>query len=386
MSRTSDPPLNRRALLSAATLAASVGALVSLSGAMAPARAAEPIRIGFFAPLTGNVAAYGVRFREAVELKVDEVNAKGGIDGRPIELVVEDDRNQPKDAATIAQKLVNTPGLVLAIGGFSTTASLAAAPIFGEAKIPQVSPSVSHPDFTRQSDYQFRQNNREDNLALTNAEIILDKLKAKTVVIPYNQDDWGQFSSKTTAEAVEKGGGKVLLLEPVAPNSKDFRPLVSKIKSLNPDAVFVALYAQEAAILTQHLRQAGVNIPIGGPTPLTNPKFIELAGKDADGVVLHTIFFVGDPAKQDFVKAYEARYKRPPDQWAALAYDTAGVSIDAIRRVAASGKPITGEAVRDALDNGPAYEGVTGVTKYNRGDVTKKPTIITIRDGAYSAL
>lgn len=371
--------MKRSSLLLAAALAA-------ILGVPAASHAAEPIRVGFFSPLTGNVAAYGIRFREGIELKVEEVNASGGIEGRPIELVIEDDRNQPKDAATIAQKLVNTPGLILAIGGFSTTASLAAAPIFGEAKIPQISPSVSHPDFTKQSPYQFRQNNREDLLALTNAEIILDKLKAKTVVIPYNQDDWGQFSSSTTAAAVEKGGGKVLLIEPVAPNSKDFRPLVSKIKSLNPDAVFLALYAQEAAILTQQLRQAGVEVALGGPTPLTNPKFIELAGKDADGVVLHTIFFADTAPKQAFAKAYEARAKRPPDQWAALAYDTAGVSIEAIRRVVKSGKPLTGEAVRDELDNGPAYEGVTGVTKYNRGDVQKKPTIITIRNGEYSPL
>ncbi len=354
--------------------------------APASVSAADPIRIGLFAPLTGSVAAYGVRFREAIELKVGQVNAAGGVEGRPIEIITEDDRNQPEDDATIAQKLVGTPGLVLAIGGFSTTASMAAAPIFAEAKIPQISPSVTHPDFTKQSPYQFRQNNQETSLAQTNAEIILDKLKAKTVVIPYSQDDRGQFSSAGTAALIEKAGGKVLLREPVAPNSKDFRPLVSKIKSLKPDAVFLDLYAQEAAILIQQLHQAGLNIPAGGPTPLTSPQFIELAGKDAEGVVLHTIFFPGDPSNKEFVQAYAAKYGRQPDQWAALAYDSADVGIEAIRRVVKFGKPLTGEAVRDELDNGPPYKGVTGITKYDRGSVEKKPTIIIIHNGGYSVL
>jgi branched-chain amino acid transport system substrate-binding protein len=346
-------------------------------------QAADPVRIGLFAPLTGNVAANGVRFREAVELMVEQTNARGGVEGRQIELVVEDDRNSPRDAASIAQKLTGSSGIVLAIGTFSTTASLAAAPIFAEAKIPQISPSSSHPDFTKQSPYQFRQNNTDDVLAPKNADIAVNKLKGKRIAIPYYQDDWGLFTANSTKEAIEKLGAEVVLIEAIAPNSKEFRPLVSKIKSLQPDAIFLAVHYQEAAILMKQLRQAGVDAPVGAPTPLTNPQFIELAGKDAEGVVLHTIFFAGDPAKKAFTDAYQAKYGRLPDQWAALAYDAAGVGIEAIRRVVQSGKPLTGEAVRDELDNGPAYPGVTGVTKYNRGNVDKEPTYITIREGKY---
>jgi branched-chain amino acid transport system substrate-binding protein len=358
-------------------------ALSSFSLTMSSAQAADPVSIGLFSHLSGNFAEYGASFKNAVELYLDKLNSQGGIEGRPVKLVVEDDRNSPQEAATVARKIVATPGVVLAIGSWSTTASLAAAPIFTEAKIPQISPTSSHPDFTKQSPYLFRQNNTDDILAQYNADTIHKKLKARTVVIPYSQDDWGVYTGKATAAAIEKDGGKVLLLESVVPNSKDFRPLVSKIKSLKPDGVFLALPYQEASIFIQQLRQAGVNIPVGGGIPLTSPKFIELAGKAAEGMVLHSIFFAGDPSKKVFVDAYKAKYGKVPDQFAALAYDATGVGVEAIRRVIKSGKPLTGQAVRDELANGPAYTGVTGVTKYDHGNVRKEPTFITVRNGQF---
>lgn len=352
----------------------------------ASAFAAEPIQIGFFSHLSGNFAEYGASFKNAVELYLDKVNAENGINGRPVKLLVEDDRNSPQEAATVARKIASTPGVVLAIGSWSTTASLAAAPIFTEAKIPQISPTSSHPDFSRQSPYQFRQNNTDDVLAQYNADTIHKKLKANRIVIPYSQDDWGLFTVKATSAAIEKDGGKVLLTEGVIPGSKDFRPLISKIKAAQPDGVFLALPYQEASIFIQQLRQAGLDIPVGGGIPLTSPKFIELAGKAAEGVVVHSLFFSGDPAKKVFVDAYKAKYKKDPDQFAALAYDAAGVGVAAIRRVVQSGKPLTGQAVRDELASGPAYQGVTGISKFENGNVKKAPTFLVIRDAAFHVL
>jgi branched-chain amino acid transport system substrate-binding protein len=343
----------------------------------------EPVTIALFSHLSGNFAEYGISFRNAVELYIANVNAGGGLDGHPVKLIVEDDRNSPQEAAAVARKIVETPGVVLAIGSWSTTASVAASPIFIEAKIPQISPTASHPDFTKPSNFLFRQNNTDDILAEYNAQTIIRQLKAKRIVIPYSLDDWGLFTGKATAEAVRKNGGEVLLLEGIIPGSKDFRPLVSKIKSLNPDGVFLALPYQEASIFMQQLRQAGVNIPAGGGIPLTSPKFIELGGKAVEGTVLHTIFFAGDPSKKAFVDLYTAKYGKAPDQFAAFAYDAAGVGLAAIRRVLESGKPLTGSAVRNELADGPAYHGVTGVTKYVNGNVRKDPTFIVIKNGKH---
>lgn len=364
----------------AAALALSLGVAVSSSAAIA----ADPIKIGVLAPLTGNVANFGERFRESVQLYTEQLNAAGGIEGRQVEVLYEDDRNSPKEAASIAQKFANTPGLVFVIGSFTTTASLAAAPILAEAKIPQISPSSSHPDFPKFSPYQFRQNIRQDKLAPLHAELVLEKLKGKKVAIPFFQDDWGQVTANLTKTAIEKRGGEVVLIEPIAPNSRDFRPLVSKIKSLNPDVIFLPVHYQEASAFVQQLRQAGVTIPVGAPDPLSNPKFVELAGKDAEGILLYTTFFTDDPKVKSYVDAYKAKYNKLPDQYSALAYDTAAVGANAIRAVIKSGKPLTGENVRDAIASAPAFEGVTGITKYDdEREVNKASTYIIIKNGNY---
>jgi branched-chain amino acid transport system substrate-binding protein len=364
----------------AATLALSLGVTISSIAAFA----SEPIKVGFFAPLTGNLANFGERFRESVQLYVEQLNAAGGIDGRKVEVLYEDDRNSPKEAASIAQKFANTEGLVFAVGSFSTTASLAAAPILAEAKIPQVSPSSSHPDFPKFSPYQFRQNIRQDKLAPLHAELVMDKLKGKRIAIPFFQDDWGQVTANLTKAAIEKRGGEVVLIEPIAPNSRDFRPLVSKIKSLNPDVIFLPVHYQEASAFVQQLRQGGVTIPVGAPDPLSNPKFLELAGKDAEGILLYTTFFADNPKVKPYVDAYKAKYRKLPDQYSALAYDSIAVGVNAIREVVKAGKPLTGENVRDAIAAAPPFEGVTGVTKYDdEREVNKASTFIIIKNGNY---
>lgn len=365
------------------TIAAAVIGVLSVFSSLPAWADEEPILIGFFSHLSGNFAEYGTSFKNAIELYVDELNAQGGIEGRPVKLLIEDDRNSPQEAASVARKIASNPDVVLAIGSWSTTASLAAAPVFTEAKIPQISPTSSHPDFTKQSDYLFRQNNTDDILAQYNADTIQNKLKANRVVIPYSQDDWGVYTGQATAQAIKDAGGEVLLLESVQPGSRDFRPFISKIKSVKPDGVFLALPYQEASIFLQQLRQAGENLPVGGGIPLTSPKFIELSGDSAEGTVLHTIFFAGDPRQQAFTDAYQARYNRLPDQFAALAYDAIAVGTEAIKRVIRSGESLTGEAVRDELANGPAYEGVTGLTEYEDGNVKKAPVFITVRDGRF---
>jgi branched-chain amino acid transport system substrate-binding protein len=357
--------------------------------AQAQSGAKEPVTIGFFSHLSGNFAEYGAASKNAVELYLDQVRAEGGIEGRPVKLLVEDDRNSPQEAAAVARKIAETPGVALAIGSWSTTASLAAAPILAEAHIPQISPTSSHPDFSKTSKYAFRQNNTDDILAQYNADTVHKKLGAKTVAIPYSQDDWGVFTGKATAAAIEKDGGKVLLLESVQLGSREFRPLISKIKALAPEGVFVALPYQEASIFIKQLRQAGINVPVGGGIPLTSPKFIELTGAAAEGAVLHTVFSPQDPEprRAAFTKAYQEKYGKLPDLFSALAYDATAVGVAAIRRVIKSGKPLTPDAVRDELASGPAYEGVTGVTKYDENrNVRKAPVFITVHNGQFEVL
>ncbi|MDE1190894.1 MAG: TonB-dependent receptor [Arachidicoccus sp.] len=340
--------------------------------------AQAPIKIGLFAPLTGGVAANGINIRDGVALVVDQVNAQGGIHGRKIELLTEDDRNSPKDAATVAQKIVDSGDVVLAIGSFTSTPSISAAPVFASAKIPQIAPTATHPRYTAQSNYQFGSSNLEQIVAGHNARVLVDELHAKRIVVVYNQDDWGLLASKTTGEAIAAKGSQVILSEAVIPGSKDFRPLVSKIKALNPDAVYFGIHYAEAAILVQQLHQASVAVPIVAAETLTTPKFLELAGKDADGIRIVSTFLASNPANADFTKAFQARYSREPDRLAALSYDSISLGINAIKAVLDAGKPLTGAAVRDALEAAAPFKGVTGTTKFQKGTVDKDTLLLLL--------
>ncbi|MEM0906839.1 MAG: ABC transporter substrate-binding protein, partial [Pseudomonadota bacterium] len=193
---------------------AAVAVLLTVSAAStASAQDGEPITFGFLGPFTGQFAANGQRFQEAAELFVEQTNAAGGIMGRPLVIEFEDDRGDPLQAANIAQRFVSDEDIIAAIGSFTSTASMAAGEIFADAKMPQVSPTASHPDYTKISEFQFRMPNTQDIVAGLNADLIMDKLGATTVAIPYFQDDWGIFVGEATSAEVEKRGGEVVLLE-----------------------------------------------------------------------------------------------------------------------------------------------------------------------------
>lgn len=365
-----------------------IGSLL-LSGILGqPANAADtPIRIGVFAPLTGSFSAVGQRFRDAAELAADELAARGGVEGRKIEFVVDDDRNAPEQATAIAKKLTEQDHVIAAIGSLTSTASLAAAPVFAQAKVPQLAPMSTLPKFTRNSDYQFRLVNTLDGLAPIHVEILKDRLKAKRVAIPYYQDDWGIYIAKVTEARLRDAGIETTIKVAIPPNTRDFRPLVTQILSSGSDAIFLATPYSEGALFVKQLRQAGSALPVAGSLPLNNPKFVEVAGKDANGVTLYASFFAGDPRRQAFVRAYEKKFGRPPDEHAAHAYDAINVTLAAIGRLLHDKKELTGVAVRDALAAGPAFAGVTGDIRFDHGDVVHKAvTLLTIQDGEYRLL
>jgi branched-chain amino acid transport system substrate-binding protein len=216
--------------------------------------------------------------------------------------------------------------------------------------------------------------------------MIIERMGAETVAIPYFQDDWGIFVGEATEAEVEKRGGEVVLREAMTPQARDFRSMITKIRALQPDAIFIASHYAPSAIFMQQLRQAGIDIPVAGADPLYNPEFVRLAGDAADGLITTTYFFPTDPTKADFVNAYEEKYGRKPDLWAAFAYDAIQITAAAAADVIESGEPLTRAALCEAIDALPPFEGVTGVTEFVDGTPEKPMTLLTIRDGEYALL
>lgn len=369
----------------AAAIAAT--AAIFAQGAATPAMAQasdDPITFGFFGPLTGKFGANGERFKEAIELFVEQTNEDGGIGGRELIVKMEDDRGDPLQSTAIAQKYAADDSVVAALGSFTSTASIAAGNILAKAEVPQISPSSSHPDFTRISEYQFRIPNTQDTMSLKYASMMMDNLPSERVAVIYVQDDWGIYTGEATKAALESGGSVVPIFESMLVEARDFRPLITKLKRADVTSIFLASHYAPSAVFLQQLRQAGLEQPVGGPETLYNPELIELAGDATEGMLTTTYFFPGDPEKQEFVKAYNDKYDREPDLWAAYAWDAVAIAAEAARSLVDADAEVTREAMRDAIDDLPPFQGVTGETEFVDGTPKKNLTILQVEGGKYS--
>ena len=349
------------------------------------ARAADPIVIGMFGPMTGERSALGLRFREAAQMFSEEINAKGGVGGRPVELQIEDTRGTPRDAAVIAQKFASDPKVLAVIGGQTSTESMAAAPILAEAALTQVSPTSSHPDFTKISPYQFRLVSTNPTMVGPHVHMLVDMMGMKKIAIVYFNDDFGLLVSQLTAARLKEMGIPVVLVEAMIPDARDFRPLITKIRSAGPNGVFLISHYAESALFMQQLRQADPTLKVAATDTLNDPKFIELAAGAAEGVVMPTPFLPESAPAAAFSKAYEAKFGKEPNYYSACTYDSMMVVVSAMQALVAKGTPLTRQAIRDQIAAAPPLQGVSGVIKYDgSGDLGPRSVeYLIVKDGKY---
>ncbi|MDX3808983.1 ABC transporter substrate-binding protein [Bosea thiooxidans] len=353
-----------------------MGAAVALalgSQSLVAARAAEPIVIGLFGPMSGERSALGSRFKEAAAMFAEEVNASGGIGGRQVEVRVEDTRGAPREAATLAQKFAQDPAVLAVVGGQTSTESMAAGPILAEAKLAQVAPTASHPDYVKISPYQFRTTPTQSSMVQPHVDMLLKKLGMKKVAIVYFKDDWGMVTNDLVGKRLKELGAEVVLSEAMIPETRDFRPLVTKIKAAGPDGVFLVSHYAESALFMQQLRQADPNLKVAGTDTLNDPKFIELAGGAAEGVVMPTQFLADAPEAIKFSKAYEAKFGKEPNYYSAFTWDAMLIVTSAMKQLVADGKPLTRQAIRDQIASAAPIQGVSGSLKYEgSGDLGER--------------
>ncbi|HRY24561.1 MAG: ABC transporter substrate-binding protein [Geminicoccaceae bacterium] len=367
----------------ALALAAGLAAVASTSVAQ------EPIVIGLSAPLTGDYAEYGNNFKRAIDLHVEQINAAGGVAGRPLEIVESDDRSDSAQTTAIAQRYVNDPEILAVIGSFASTPSMAAAPIYQRAGVVQLCPSCSHPDYTKIGEFMFRNTTTQQIEAPAIADFVVEDLGAKTIMVVHRQDDWGLSASGNFIARAEELGAEIVANEAFLETERDFRPVITQLRSLDPDVLHVAMFFTEAAILAQQLQAAGIDIPVVTTTSMFNPQYIVLGGEAVEGHIVPATFFPGnpDPNVQAFVEEYEGRYDIAADSFAAIAYDSVGILAAAIEHVAGQGQEVTRAAIQKAMFEMEPYAGVSGVAAFNEvGDVVKEITWLTIENGEFTVL
>ncbi len=348
--------------------------------------AADPIRVGLSAPITGNYAEFGENFRYSAEMAVKAINAKGGVLGRPVEVVVMDSKGDPKEAALIAQKLVEDPTIVAEVGDFTSTCCLAAAPIYERAGMVQLSPTSSHPDFAPSGKYMFGVIGTQAAEAPFNVEFTgMEYLGVKSVGIVYINNDWGQVTMEEFVKACERLGLPVTGVELFMEAERDYGAVLTKIRQTNPDSIYVIAHYNEAAAVCRQIRRMGWDVIKFSPSSIFSAKMIELGGASVEGIATNTLFALEDPNPkvQDFIKEFNAAANRDPNMHTACAYDCFGMIFDAIERAGTTDRT----AIRDALAATKDYDGVTGkLTFTDVGDIDRKYMIMTIENGNWKVV
>ena len=302
-----------------------LAAVLAIVGDWTPARAQskEPVVVGVCGPLTGQYAQYGAQWKKGFDLALDEINASGGINGRPLQYVFEDSQSDPRQTVAIARKFVADERIVVEVGDFSSAASMAASPIYQAAGLVQFGFTNSHPKFTQGGDYIWSNAvNQQDEMPLL-ADFLRD-LGLKQIAILHINSDWGRTAKDLLVEAVKQRGGTVVGAEGYLTDEKDFRSAIVRLRDADPDGIALVSYYPDGAQITRQIKNAGLKQRIVAGGSIYSPKFIELGGDAVNGVLTTVPFFPQDPRPevQKFVKGFVAKFGEQPDAYNGRAYDT----------------------------------------------------------------
>ncbi len=290
------------------------------------ANTSAPIRVGWIGAMTGALSKYGA-YQSAL-LAEEEINASGGIGGHPIKLIYEDGKGDPKTALSAAMKLINSDGVKVVLGGHCTPESLAIAPLLERQKVVMLAAITSNPKLTTAGDYIFRLTPVSLKVADMLAPFLLEERKYKRIAIVHEETDYARPVAEHLRDLIQKNGGEVVEFQNYNPGETDFRAILTRLRSKNPDAVFLGVQAQDAAVLfMQQLHDLGIKVPVFG-NEITGNSVSAAKGREAlfDGLIYPEPNFDLDRTEtKEFIERYKAKFKvegLPMGFWSAEAYDS----------------------------------------------------------------
>ena len=349
-------------------------------------KANPPIKIGLVAPLTGPSGGMGQSQERGYRLAMEEINGKGGVNGRLIEIETYDDQGDPQKAASGAQKFVDDKSIVAVGGSCNSSSTLAMSPIIDAGKLPNLVVTSSSPKLTGSSEYFFRMSVQDASVGPQMADVLLS-LGHKTVAIMFPNNDYGKGLSEALANRMKEKGGEVLESLTYQADDQDFSAQLTTIKNLKPDIIALTGTQQDSGLIIKQIDQMGLGIPIIGGTGLYNVKTLEVSGKEAaEGVILIGVYVATnpDPKVQELVGKYKKKYDQTPDGFAALAYDQMYVIAAAATKAMSANKGnLTRDGLKDALKT-TDYVGCTGHVKFNEVNDWVRPYLtLVVKNGEF---
>jgi branched-chain amino acid transport system substrate-binding protein len=344
------------------------------------ATAANDIPVGVYLALSGGEASFGQATLQGVQLATEEINASGGVLGRRIRLVVEDDQGRAEDAASVVTKLVTKDDVVAVIGENSSNQSLAASPICQNAKVPMISPSSTNPKVTKTGDYIFRVCFTDPYQGKALATFVRQNLKVNTAaILRDNKNDYSVGLAEVFSNQFTGSGGKIVLEQSYSGGDTDFRPQLTAIKAAKPEVVFIPGFYTEVGQIATQARELGITVPMVGGDGWDAPSLLDIGKEALNGCYFSDHYFVDEPrpAVQRFVAAIRKKYGQDPAANAALGYDATRILADAITRAGAVDRKL----IRDRIAMTKNYQGVSGVITMGPDRDPLKPVAMIRIDG-----
>lgn len=335
-------------------------------GSSAPAAEDGPIKIGTIQPISGPVSIYGIMSQQGIELAIKEINEAGGVLGRQLELVVEDDEANPEKTKNAFTKLVTNDGVVAIIGALTSKSTLAITADAQARKIPLITHASTNDTVTDAGDYIFRSCYNDSFQGTVVAQYAFETMGKKNAAILFdNTNDYSKGLTENFKKKFAEMGGTIIAEESYATGDVDFNAQLTSIKSKNPDVLFIPDYYSTVALITKQARAQGLTMPMTGADGWED--IISNAGDEVVGSFYSTHYSSGaeDPDVQKFEENFKAAYNVGPNVLAALAYDATYILADSIERA--------GTTESEALKNAIAATDIKVVTGQISFDEKRNP-------------
>ena len=343
-------------------------AAVAVAASLATAGgAAAQIKLGVAGPLTGGSAAFGAQLKNGVEQAVEDINAAGGILGQKITLSVGDDRADPKEGVSVANKLVGD-GVKFVVGHFNSGVTIPASEVYQENGMLVITPAATNPKVTERSLWNvFRTCGRDDQQGGIAGGIIAEQFKGKKVAVVHDKTTYGQGLADETRKAMNAKGVKEVSYEGVNKDDKDFTALVSKLKQVNPDLVYWGGLHDTGGIILRQMRDQGLKATFMGGDGITDDEFAVIAGPGAEGTLMT---FSPDPRLNPAAKAVVEKFRKKnfePQAYTLYSY----AAVEIIKQAAEQAKSLDTKKVAEVMHSGKVFKTVLGDIAYDKkGDVS----------------
>lgn len=340
----------------------------------------QAIRLGASLPLTGNAAVYGQALKDGIELALEEHNASSK---RKIQIVFEDDQGLPAQSIAAIQKLISIEKVPAIIGGAMSSTAEPITSICNQNQIVLLSPTATKPSLTDANPYFFRIWPSDNYDGAVMADVAYNQVGIRKIAILYVAVAYGEGITEVFKNEFQKLGGEILAIDSYAQGATDFRSQLTKLKSLKPEAIYLPGYVTEVSNILKQAQQIGLETRFLGVNSLYDPNLIKIAGTAAEGAVF--TYPTYDPNSKDrsiksFVDAFQSKFGKQPDAFAAQGYDALRLLIKAIELGGGS----TGPQIREGLFKIKDYVGPGGIVNFlSNGDVEKPLRTLTVKNGQF---